>query len=482
MFKAGKQIAVCAVALTALCFVCQLVFFRTFSIYIPLSSAQDASAWQQGVRTEIEHPEVLSLGEPEITGEHVRIRVRPQQAGETSLSIVSADGSLRSFHILRVGKNLVVYDLANSNFTGDATVLLAISIFWLLVSAVMLWHFFQAKGVAFYSYATIYYAGFSLFALVTGVTMLQMSFMHIANPASYSMYTAYSRINSAGKQYMMLTMPFMLVFAAAMALSNIFLLRHERPRLQNGLGILVSVLLVAGEIVGFYIFTRDFSGSEWQSRVDSTLQNTYATVFVYFECMLVGAGICGVKAAKHRPDLDKDFILILGCWFRKDGSLPPLLRGRVDKALAFWHRQKEETGKEAAFIPSGGQGKNESMPEAEAMRRYLLEQNVPEHLILPEARSANTYQNMAFSREIIKAKQPDAKIVFSTTNYHVFRSGVWASLAGLPAEGIGSKTKWWFWPNAFMRETVGLLQNRWKQEALFLVVLIAFFALLTLVL
>ena len=214
----------------------------------------------------------------------------------------------------------------------------------------------------------------------------------------------------------------------------------------------------------------------------STLENTYATVFVYFECMLAGAVICGIRAAKHEPAPDKDFIVILGCWVRKDGSLPPLLRGRVDRALAFWRRQKAETGKEAVFIPSGGQGRDEPMPEAEAMRRYLLTQDIPDSLIVPETRSASTWQNMANAREIIAERQPDAKTVFATTNYHVFRSGVWASEAGLPAEGIGSRTKWWFWPNAFMRETVGLLQKRWIQEILLLAALIAFFGFLSLVL
>jgi hypothetical protein len=63
----------------------------------------------------------------------------------------------------------------------------------------------------------------------------------------------------------------------------------------------------------------------------------------------------------------------------------------------------------------------------------------------------------------------------------VFRSGVWASLAGLKAEGIGSKTKWWYWPNAFMRECIGLLANRWKQELVFLVLLLILFGAISLV-
>ena len=122
------------------------------------------------------------------------------------------------------------------------------------------------------------------------------------------------------------------------------------------------------------------------------------------------------------------------------------------------------------------------MAEGEAIRRYLVSQGIPERLILPENQAANTYQNMDFSKAIIQKIKPRGKALFATTNYHVFRSGLWASLAGLPAEGIGSKTKWWYWPNAFMREVVGLLKKRWKQELLFLLLLIVFFGVLSMVL
>ena len=120
------------------------------------------------------------------------------------------------------------------------------------------------------------------------------------------------------------------------------------------------------------------------------------------------------------------------------------------------------------------------MPEAQAMKRYLLEQGIGEERILAEDQSANTYENMANSRKIIENLKKDAKVIYSTTNYHVFRSGVWASLAGLKAEGIGARTKWWFWPNAFIRECVGLLANRWKQELAGMIVLIGFFSAVSL--
>jgi uncharacterized SAM-binding protein YcdF (DUF218 family) len=198
--------------------------------------------------------------------------------------------------------------------------------------------------------------------------------------------------------------------------------------------------------------------------------------------MLTGAIICGIRAARQNPAPDKDFIIILGCWFRQDGSLPPLLKGRADKALEFWHMQKEETGREAIFIPSGGQGTDEPMPEAEAVRQYLLSNGIGEQLILPETGSANTLQNMSNSGKIIRETGHTGKTLFATSSYHVFRSGLLARQSGLPAEGIGSKTKWWFWPNAFLRETAGLLQKRWKQEIGFLILLIVFFGSLTMVL
>jgi len=195
--------------------------------------------------------------------------------------------------------------------------------------------------------------------------------------------------------------------------------------------------------------------------------------------MLIGAAACGLLAAKHVPSGDRDFIIILGCGFRKDGSMSPLLRGRVDRALAFWRDQQSQSGRTAVLVPSGGQGSDETMPEAEAMRRYLVEQGVPGDKILPEDRSTNTFQNMAYSKALIDASHPGGKVAFATTNYHVFRSGVWARLAGLEAEGMGARTIWWYWPNAFMRECAGLLARRWRQELVMVAAMALFFGVLS---
>ena len=88
---------------------------------------------------------------------------------------------------------------------------------------------------------------------------------------------------------------------------------------------------------------------------------------------------------------------------------------------------------------------------------------------------------MAYSKKIIDGIVPHGRVLFVTTNYHVFRSGICAAQAGLRAEGIGGKTAWWYWPNAFLRECAGLMYKHWKEEAVLLILMIAFFAALSMI-
>ncbi len=480
MRQAVRQIALCVLGLLIFYILCRFVVFRSFTAHIPVNALYRPVS-QNGLLFLPEEEGILQMGEPRVDNGYLHIPVTPVRPGETWIDIQSAEGISIAGSLLRVTPLMTVYDRSSGNFTGDSAVLLTVALFWLLVALIMGRHFLLSRGPAFYSHATIYFGGFSLFSLGNFVLMFGVTLAHLFSD-DYNMFSACQSISGASRQFMLLTMPLMLFFAVAMAVSNIALLRHERPRMQNVLGLLLSLLLIAGEALGWYLFFRNFSGSEWELRVQTTLENVYATAFVYFECMLIGSVLCAIRAIRHKPAPDKDFIIILGCWFRPDGSLPPLLRGRVERALAFWRMQKKRTGREAVLIPSGGQGRDECMPEAEAMRRYLLSQGVPDRLICPETQSANTLQNMAFSRKIIEKHHSSGRVLFVTTNYHIFRSGILAAKAGLSAEGIGSRTVWWFWPNAFLRECAGLLHRRWKQELVFLLLLIIFFSALSMLL
>ena len=87
---------------------------------------------------------------------------------------------------------------------------------------------------------------------------------------------------------------------------------------------------------------------------------------------------------------------------------------------------------------------------------------------------------MKFSKQKIDKINKDGKILFSTTNYHIFRSGVIASNEGIECEGIGSKTKWYFYTNAMIREFIANIF--YKKKVHFLLVISINIVILILVL
>ena len=339
--------------------------------------------------------------------------------------------------------------------------------------------FIRQLGYNPYSYNTIYYFGFSLVAIYVIIAHAVVVSNMIRFPKLYlGMEVVHVLLDSA-KSFMLFSSPLLFIFATAMCISNASLLRHEGRSFVNMLGVILSVLLVGGVLFLFF-FDMYASGSQFEVMMHDLFINLFAAIYLYFECMVLGIMVADAIAARYEPDKDKDFIIILGCSLMKDGTPTPLLKGRVDRAIEFARRQKEETGKDLIFVTSGGQGPGEVISESLSMKNYLLSQGIPEDRIIMEDKSANTFENMQFSKEKILAIKPDAKIAFSTTNYHVFRSGLYARRNKMKAQGIGAKTKWYFWPNAAVREFVGLLTAHKLKQAVILGSMIAIYVGLTL--
>ena len=429
--------------------------------------------WEDGREIPVEEVSVRNENETLIV-------LSPDKPGDYIMHVKNNDGRELFYDELHVSGMLTTYSMQTRNFTGDNAVIAGITLLFLGLAVISIMRFVKLGGPQLCSYDAIWLCGVGIFCAVTGLYFLNTFIRRIVQAELAWMRFIYETFSLSGWIFSLILMPAMFAFSILMIVSNIELLRHERARVQNILGLGIGVAIIACEIVGYKILSMDFSGSEMQVRIFYfyTLSSMYYTIFTYFECILIGSVVCGLRAARHVPAPVQDYILILGCGFRKDGTLPPLLRGRVDKAIEFWKKQQEQGGKEAILLPSGGQGNGEPMPEAEAMGRYLRECGIPERAILQEEKSRNTYQNMEFSKKLIEERDgsaDDKNVIFVTTNYHVFRSGVWAGLANLRAEGLGSDTKWWFWPNAFIRECVGLLANRIVPEVIILIVLVILF-------
>ena len=335
--------------------------------------------------------------------------------------------------------------------------------------------FIECFRKAQFSYYMVACGGVALFTVFT-ITLT------ICNIQLYNTFRFFlMSLSDSGLEFAVLTTPLMLVLSAAIASSNIWLLRHEGRRPQNMLGIGLGLLWVLGiaAVIGSSVYYYGYS----DNGVALSTQVSYSIAYVlsYMECLLLSTIVCAFLSTRYKPPFDKDYVIILGCGIRKDGTLTPILKGRVDAAIRFEREQFAQTGRHAKLVPSGGQGSDEIISESEAMKRYLLEQGYPEEQLIKEDKSVNTDQNIRFSREKIMADAENPETVkagVATTNYHIFRAYILAAKYKLDAQGISAKTKWYFYPNAFLREFAGLLYAK-KWFILASVLLIALFGVLS---
>ncbi|MGE7916280.1 YdcF family protein [Lysinibacillus xylanilyticus] len=164
---------------------------------------------------------------------------------------------------------------------------------------------------------------------------------------------------------------------------------------------------------------------------------------------------------------EPNYIIALGSGLIGD-KVPPLLASRLDEAV----KQYKKYGERPYIIVSGGQGSDEKVSEAYAMKKYIVDvHQIPTQKVLMEDQSTNTEQNLAFSKEImdIHAQGKKYRSLFVTNNFHVFRASIYAKKARLDAQGVGSKTALYYLPNAFTREFIGLLEMyKWIHVTIFL--------------
>ena len=333
-----------------------------------------------------------------------------------------------------------------------------------------------------YQYKNVLYLGLIIFL---SIILLQNIFAIINNDG---LIGNIERFINSFDFFSFILLPVCFIVSIFVTISNIVLIKKEGFNLRNTLGIMLGLFFCFLTIVpGFIeslmhssnIIVFDIHNEKGLFvRVVQFLKSSILAIVSYLECVLLGTIILSLKASRHNPNYDKDYVIILGCKIQKDGKLTKLLKGRVDRAIEFATKQKEETGKDIVFIPSGGQGSDEIISEALAMKKYLVENGIKEKNIILEDKSTNTLENFKFSHKLMKKK--DAKIAFSTTNYHVFRSGLLATSLNIKLEGMGAKTKSYFWINAFIREYIATLYYEKKKHLLIILILLIFIFLMVL--
>ena len=155
-------------------------------------------------------------------------------------------------------------------------------------------------------------------------------------------------------------------------------------------------------------------------------------------------------------DYTEDAVIVLGAGIHGE-SLSITLRNRLDAAVEYYKKNPD-----AVIVVSGGQGPQEDITEALAMKRYLLEQDIPFEKILEEGRSTSTAENFRFSKEILDSYfyNKEYSVVFVTDDFHIYRAEMTAGWEGVNVTGhchsVGAF--YTFLPNGF-RECLAVLHE-----------------------
>ena len=248
------------------------------------------------------------------------------------------------------------------------------------------------------------------------------------------------------------------------------LIKREGRSLANFL----SLLLGIGILLWLFFGTLSFKSIEI-TNIFSTFMLMLNTVIFYLIFIFSNFILSSFIYQIYHPISKQDYIIVLGSGLINGEEVSALLAGRINKAIEIYNRQLKRKKGAPILIMSGGQGNDEKIPEGQAMKEYALQQGIPEKYILVEDKSKNTYENMLFSKQLIEAREKDINklhILFSTTNYHVFRAGIYAKRANLNAQGVGAKTKFYFWYNATLREYIAILMMNKKTHIICILVLL----------
>jgi uncharacterized SAM-binding protein YcdF (DUF218 family) len=234
-----------------------------------------------------------------------------------------------------------------------------------------------------------------------------------------------------------------LVLPGALIYNGVQMWRKEGRSAGNLLSLALGAGLIALEALFFAPLGR------WGSAFVAIA----AVLAAYFGFLFVSLLVYSVVYSRIGRHRDVDAIIVLGCGLAGD-RVPPLLAGRLDRAIRLYRRAAADP---PLLVVSGGRGPGETVTEAQAMHGYLRERDIPEEHIRLENEATTTEENLRLSAALLPGGLRTRRVLAVTSNYHVFRTAVECRRLGLPIHATGSPTARYFLPSALLREFAALI-------------------------
>ena len=162
----------------------------------------------------------------------------------------------------------------------------------------------------------------------------------------------------------------------------------------------------------------------------------------------------GIYGNVRLVNFNEDVVIVLGAGLSGENVGTHLAR-RLDVAIDYLNENQQ-----AVVVVTGGVGIGQSISEAEAMRRYLVQNGIADNRIIKEDASTRTLDNLAFAQEILVERFPDGfRAVLVSNDFHIFRVVSMARSLGLGYEavGLGAATPLLTLPVNYIRELAAII-------------------------
>lgn len=166
------------------------------------------------------------------------------------------------------------------------------------------------------------------------------------------------------------------------------------------------------------------------------IYKTMIIIFISSFILVEGMIIFNINEGENITNIDNiDTMIVLGA--RLDGDkVSNTLKLRLDKAIEYYNKHKNIN-----IIVSGGKTNSSDISEALAMENYLIANGVNKNNIIKEDKATSTLENIIYSKKILEDINYNGKVLIVTSDFHLFRGRLIASILGIENKGICSKSE-----------------------------------------
>jgi uncharacterized SAM-binding protein YcdF (DUF218 family) len=179
-----------------------------------------------------------------------------------------------------------------------------------------------------------------------------------------------------------------------------------------------QILPIAAAAIALYgclcLLNRRYKWIRWLRYAWITAAALFALSFISVEAVIVLNAHSDFALDGPPPS---KYMIVLGAGLR--GSEPSAaLVSRLQTALDYLKLHGE-----VICVVSGGQGANEDIPEADAMKFWLAARGIAPERILTESASTSTEENIRLSLELLRSEYDEVTDALICSNgYHLFRA------------------------------------------------------------